>query len=325
MKSEFEIIKHPNIKYLNVFLVNIDYRTPHLHQDIELILIIDGEVTITSKHESHHLSQDSAVIFNANEPHEIRACKNSALILCLQVSPKFCYNYFPDMPNLTFDSFNINQNISKECFKYIKALTIELAYQYYAKRKGYEFSCMSILNLLFRVFLDFLPFHIVSDEEKKANLQKVERLNRILNYIDENYMQKLRLSDIAEKENLSMSYLSHFIKDNLNQSFQEYVNNHRFNYAKKLLLTKDMQLIDICIECGFSDYRYLYKVFRENYGCTPNEYRKLYSKIPLETIPSSPLSSENFYTTRNALDILEKLHIQNKQILYDYTGYLISQ
>ena len=35
-----------------------------------------------------------------------------------------------------------------------------------------------------------------------------------------------------------------------------------------------MKLIDACISCRFSDYRYLYRAFRENYNCTPNEYRK---------------------------------------------------
>lgn len=317
MKNEFEIIEHSYIQYLNVFLVNMNYRSPHSHREFELILVLEGEVTITSKQESYTLSSGCSVILNPNQPHEIKSSLDNSLILCVQISPKFCYDYFPSIKNLVFDSFNIKQYLSTEDYKQIQSLTIKLGYLYYEKRNGYEFSCMSLINQLFGIFLDVLPYHIISDEEKRANQIKIERLNRVLNYIDENYMYKLKLSHIAERENLSVSYLSHFIKDNLNQSFQEYVNNHRFNQAKKLLLTKNMKLIDICIECGFSDYRYLYKAFSENYNCTPNEYRKLYSKIPLKSKSSSDVSYENFYTTENALDILEKYNLKNDSNMDD--------
>ena len=323
MKNEFEIVEHSHIKYLNVFLVDMNYRSPHLHREFELILVLDGNVAIKSKQESYNLSSGCSVIFNPNQPHEIKSTSDSSLILCVQVSPKFCSDYFPNMSNLIFDSFNIKQNASDETYKYIQSLTLRLGHLYYEKRNGYEFSCMSIINQLFSIFLNILPYHIISDEEKISNQIKIERLNRILNYIDENYMYKLKLSHISQKENLSVSYLSHFIKDNLNQSFQEYINNHRFNQAKKLLLTTDMKLIDICMECGFSDYRYLYKVFKANYDCTPKEYVKLYGQVPLEMKTHSDESCENFYTRKNTLNILDKYKINNDFIIYDCINSLV--
>lgn len=318
MKNEFEIIEHSYIKYLNVFLVSMNYRNPHSHREFELILVLEGEVTIKSKQESYTLSSGCSVIFNPNQPHEIKSSIDNALILCVQVSPKFCNDYYPNISNLVFDSFNIKQNVSKENYKQIQSLTLKLGCLYYEKRNGYEFICMSIVNLLFNIFLNSLPYHIISDEEKRSNQIKIERLNRILNYIDENYMYKLQLSHIAKIENLSVSYLSHFIKDNLNQSFQEYVNNHRFNQAKKLLLTKNTKLIDICIECGFSDYRYLYKAFNENYNCTPSEYRKLHNQIPLKNKPNSDISCENFYTWENTLNILKEYNLKNDSIIDNF-------
>ena len=128
-----------------------------------------------------------------------------------------------------------------------------------------------------RIFISKIPYHTISDDKMKKTLQRTARLNRVLSYIEENYMNKVLLSDIAERESLTTSYLSHFFKDNLNQSFQDYVTTLRLNHAKFLVATTDKRLIDICIECGFSDYRYLYKSFKDKFGCTPNEYRKKYS------------------------------------------------
>jgi AraC-like DNA-binding protein len=322
---EVEVIEHPYINYLNVFLVNLDYRTPHLHEDIELILVLDGHVKTRTRADEYHLEPNSCVLINSHQPHEFHSSEGGTLILCLQVSPKFCSSYYPAISALHFDSHDIDQHVTKEYQDYVKALMIEIAYQYYAKQPGYEFSCISLLNQLFWIFFNKLPYHILSEEERKANIQRTERLNRILNYIGENYMNKIRLSDIAKSEHLSMSYLSHFIKDNLNQTFQEYLNNIRFSHAREMLLEKRMKFIDICMECGFSDYRYLYQAFLKNYGCTPKEYQNLHKPVNPIRKYRSPESSETFYTIENTISILEKLHTQNLSLISRFPNPLISQ
>ncbi len=138
-------------------------------------------------------------------------------------------------------------------------------------------------------------------------------------------MNKIRLSDIAKSEHLSMSYLSHFIKDNLNQTFQEYLNNIRFSHAREMLMEKRMKFIDICMECGFSDYRYLYQAFLKNYGCTPKEYQNLHKPVNPIRKYRSPQSSETFYTIENTLNILEKLQTQNLPLINGFPNPLISQ
>jgi len=290
-----------------MFIVNINYRNPHFHREIEINLILKGDVTVTTKNESYLLKRGSVCIFNSNQSHEIRASNSHAQILCLQISPKICADYFPKIFNLSFETFHIMQVTSKKNHDLLKTIIVELGYHYYRRKTGYEFSCMSLFNQLFKLFLKYLPYRIIPDEEKISNMAKMERLNRILNYIDENYMYKLTLSDIAKKEGLSESYLSHFIKDHLNQTFRDYLNNLRLNQAIKLITTSDMKLIDICAECGYSDNRYLYKAFRENFNCTPNEYRKRYSAITYRTYKISTESSENFYSVEKTIKILEEL------------------
>ncbi len=315
MKNEYEVIEHPYINHVNVFLVNLDYRTPHLHEDIEVILVLDGHVTTRTQHKEYDLHPDSLFLFNSNQLHEFQSPKDGALLLCLQLSPKFCAHYYPAISSLHFDSHHIGQHISRDYQPYVKALMIETAYQYYAKKTGYEFSCLSLLNQLFWIFLTTLPYHILSEKERMANIEKTERLRRILNYVDENYMNKILLSDIARMENLSVAYLSHFIKDNLNQTFQEYLTNLRCSRARKIVTETNMKLIDVCVECGFSDYRYLYKAFLKNYGCTPKEYQNLRKSITPIRKYHSPQSSETFYTVKNTIQILEELHAQNMPLI----------
>ncbi|SDD54150.1 transcriptional regulator, AraC family [Paenibacillus sp. CF095] len=322
MKREFEIIDHPSIKYLNIFLIDMDYRTSHLHRELEINLVLEGKLSILSKQQVYELEADSSILLNSNQPHEIRTESKSTL-LCLQISPNFCKNYFREMSNLVFDSARLEQHITGDSYKYITSLITEMAYQYFARPKGFEFSCMSMLNVLFGVLLNKLPYHEISDDEKNKNKLKVDRLTRILNYADEHYMHKIRLSDIAEIEGLSMTYLSQFIKEHLNISFQDYINNLRFNHAKKLL-TGDMKLLDICLECGFSDYRYLNKAFLDNVGCTPAEYKKKLSKESKAVRIKSPLHTvENYYSEHDTLDILRKLRLNHLSVLREVPNPLL--
>lgn len=55
-------------------------------------------------------------------------------------------------------------------------------------------------------------------------------------------MNQIRLTDIAQRENLSVTYLSHFIKDILSQTFQEYLNQRRFMRARELVTSKKLKL-----------------------------------------------------------------------------------
>ena len=75
-------------------------------------------------------------------------------------------------------------------------------------------------------------------------------------------------------ENLDMSYLSHFIKNKLGITFREYVNRLRLERAADLVANTRMRMIDICIDCGYSDYRYLNKAFLEEFKMTPSQMRE---------------------------------------------------
>ena len=101
-------------------------------------------------------------------------------------------------------------------------------------------------------------------------------------------MHKIRLSDFARAERRSMSYLSHFVKEALGQSFQEYVNTVRFHCACKLIAAGQRRMLDVCVASGFSDYRYFSAAFQKRLGMTPEEYSRQ---------PQSPVLDKCRYTT----------------------------
>ena len=128
----------------------------------------------------------------------------------------------------------------------------------------------------------------------------------------ENYKDNIRLSDFAKREGRSLSHISHFVQDTMHQSFREYVNLVRYHEACKMMMTGQYKMLDICMECGFSDYRYFSKTFLSHTGLTPETYgRQLTEKVGDETSYKHNIHSrERFYTPEESVQVIKKLREQ---------------
>lgn len=94
-----------------------------------------------------------------------------------------------------------------------------------------------------------------------------------LHYIQENYKQKLTLSDVAEKTYVSQWHLSKLLNRHTGQSFSEILNNVRIEQAKKLLEDPSLRIGDIAEAVGFLDMAHFSRVFKKQVGISANEYR----------------------------------------------------
>ena len=55
MKREYELVLHPQMASLHVFLVRIDYRAPHAHMEIEVGVVLEGELLLSTNRGSTNL------------------------------------------------------------------------------------------------------------------------------------------------------------------------------------------------------------------------------------------------------------------------------
>lgn len=94
-----------------------------------------------------------------------------------------------------------------------------------------------------------------------------------LAYIEENYTQKIKLSDVAEKTYVSQWHLSKLLNRKLGQSFSEILNNVRIEKAKALLVDPSLRIGDIAETVGFLDMAHFSRVFKRQTGISANEYR----------------------------------------------------
>jgi len=109
-------------------------------------------------------------------------------------------------------------------------------------------------------------------------IREIDVDNRIIQevatYIYDHYAENLSLDVVAEKFNLSRSYLSKKFKTSTGFGFKEYIINVRIQRACTLLLETNKSITDIAFECGFNDSNYFGDAFRKAKGVSPHKYRK---------------------------------------------------
>lgn len=304
MKSEYEIISHNNNNF-HIFLVNLLYRTPHIHKDFEISLVLEGSLLLITPDGANSLSAGDIFVMNPFFSHELKA-DAPALILSLQVASSFFSSYYPQMEQTEFDNFLLSNDKEQETCQEVRRLLLDLAYAYYSKEAYGSLKCASLVNQLFFCLLNTHMHHPIPQKEKEASLSRGERMRHILHYIEEHYTEKLLLSHIAGQEKLDLYYLSHFFKECFGITFQDYISKLRCEKARQLLLLTDYPLLDISISCGFSDTKYFNKGFRKQYGCTPKEYRKNFQNARLEQQQKSMLTTQEFLSESASLITLEK-------------------
>ena len=94
-----------------------------------------------------------------------------------------------------------------------------------------------------------------------------------LAYIEENYREKLKLSDVADQIYVSQWHLSKLLNKHTGQNFSEILNNIRIEKAKELLKDPSLRIGDIAEEVGFLDMAHFSRVFKKQAGISANEYR----------------------------------------------------
>lgn len=94
----------------------------------------------------------------------------------------------------------------------------------------------------------------------------------MLNYIRNQYPNRISLTDLSIKYNLSCTYLNSKFKVETGYTFNDYLNRYRILKAVDYLKTGKWKVYQIAEWVGFSDYKYFIKVFKKYIGCSPIKF-----------------------------------------------------
>ena len=195
-----------------------------------------------------------------------------ARLLTLQISNSFCARFYPQIRSIRFGCRGLSSCLGPEQLPALRRAMLLALSNYLRDTPEAPFACMAQINAIFAILLGGTPYRVLSDTENMTQTRNAERMHRILHYLETHYSEPVRLSEIAEREGLTQTYLSHLFREQLHIPFQDYLGRLRLEAAMLLLRQSDTTLTDAAYACGFSDPKYLNRSFQKNLGMSPRQW-----------------------------------------------------
>lgn len=125
---------------------------------------------------------------------------------------------------------------------------------------------LTILTYLYRASKDM--------HAKPLKAEKPELVDQVLAYIEQHLSEKITLADITHHFFVSESTITQTFRKKMNVSFYRCVTQRRL-IAAKILIEKGIALDSVAEQVGFSDYSSFFRAFKQEYGISPRQYRKI--------------------------------------------------
>lgn len=254
----------------------------HWHNDLEINLIREGEAVFQVYQKSYRVRTGEGFLLNRNVPHSCSSPGNEHVrYSTILVRPDFLYGDFgSDVERKCFQPFLQNSAIpciyltgfdenGKEILQ--KLNQVEEAFD--RKRFCYE---LKIKGLLCEAFAMILYGH--RQELTKfvpANLQELERLEKMLNYLNMHFTEVISLQDLADQVHLSREVCCRLFKKMTGKTITGYLEEYRVNKSFSLVQSGQYSMIQITEMVGFSNPSRFASAFRKRFGCNPGEHHSV--------------------------------------------------
>ncbi|GIM29124.1 AraC family transcriptional regulator [Clostridium polyendosporum] len=256
----------------------------HWHNEIEIVYVEDGTLIFDIDMQSIKVTSGQCIFINSEQLHSVYeiASKPSihhAIVFDLNILNSSIYDYYQNKyiepilkGSLRFPLFlDSNSTGSNKTLREI----LEMIDTYHKKSAGCE---LSIKGSLLKIIAN------LAEEDKfiknDATLlipkdYKVQLIKKVLNFIHNNYTQKIYIDELAAEANMNTRYFCRFFKSVTGKTPVTYINEYRIEEAAKLLKTGDAKVMEVCFNVGFDNFSYFIKKFKEYKNCTPYQYKKI--------------------------------------------------
>lgn len=254
------------------------FRPSHWHEHIEILFIAKGSIIVECNLNPIQAFDNDIIVVNSNELHKITGDMDNTIYYAIIFDTKFVLSNMLDACDVKYIN-PINQNDiifnnkitgDAEMVSLLKNIISE----YENKNNYFELAIKSYIYWLLVLLLRQYTKADKSDRVCRYRASNLNKLNKLLVYIEENYEQSLTVKDLAHTFNTSCSSLQHLFKKSTGRTLLEYIISLRIYKAEQLLRTTDMSVTEIALSVGIEDVNYFSRLYKKHKGISPSSYRK---------------------------------------------------
>lgn len=226
----------------------------HWHEHTEIHFIFEGEGKLRCGDEMICLQSGDCVIVNGNELHQ--GLQGHCSYGCLILSPSF------------FDgSHTVFQRVTRD--RKLADYFGNIFESYRRQAPGCRHEIKGYTNLLVAYLTLHYAKETLSENLYHHRMQKLDRINSAVQYIHENFTEKITTAQLAGIVHLSEGHFCNLFKEAIGISAMAYVNELRIKKAYDLIQLTDMTITEVAMCSGFSDANYFTRMFKKATGKTP--------------------------------------------------------
>lgn len=276
MEKQFYYAYNKPNKNLNLkqYIYTIGSYHYNWHNDLELLLVLNGEVEVCTNGVSRVLETDDIILINSNIGHATLAQKPDSMAMVIHIDPIFLKDYYENVEFLSFDLCSTKDSRNEKSFElirtYLSAMILCCDKENPEQKLLFESSFYSMLHTIISNF----PPKEIQSAAFMVNQRKFDVISKMIKYINKNYKKKITLDRLAQESNYNSSYVSQLFKSYLGINFYDYLTRVRLREATRELSQSENKILEIALEHGFPDIKAFNSTFKKNFGKSPTEYRK---------------------------------------------------
>lgn len=257
---------------------NIEF-PPHWHEELEIAYVIEGSLQVGLDNEVYTLNQGDILIIGTGVVHYYLSQHGWRQLFIIQAGLSLFENLAQNVRDRRFinpllQNCRKKEDFCPEAYKNLKEYIRVLIDEYSAKREGYRLVQKARLYDILALIIRELPMEKYSDAEKNKRLAKLERLDNVFNFVEENYHRDITLEDASRAVNFSAYHFTRFFKDAAGMTFGQYLSRFRVSKAEWYLTNTQDSITQIAFKAGFNSIKTFNRIFKELKGCPPSNYRK---------------------------------------------------
>ena len=253
---------------------------PHWHEEMQLIYVDEGSLTVTVGNRKRELSAGDVQLINPCEVHSLK--KGSAKFLSVHFSRIFVQSFFEAAESYGYVLEEGSQERREIGWLMQKLLAIE-------QNPFDEYSAL-VKYLLTLKMLRILLTRCCTEKQEavvSGRCSHDSRARTVKDYIEANFRRKIFISKIAELLGCTTLSATLIFKNLVGKSFTEYTAEVRVRHALDDFLTHDVPVCEAALKNGFCHYNHFTKACHKYYGAGPTEIKR--QKRQRDAAPNAPL------------------------------------
>lgn len=246
----------------------------HWHNDFELAYVKEGKIITGVNNKKYLLESGDMLVLNSGDIHYYDSTEYYSKIMLLVFSMELIGLPAKWPPKGHFISPLIKkQRVESSDLREIPNMLLKIDANKNIKSHYYsEFFIKAHLNEICGLLLQNLS--IDTDKKNESNYsKKLEIMQKVLTFIEENFLLDISLKNISKHCNIDPYNLSKDFNAVTGINLKTYINTLRVLKAENMILNTDKSLTDIALESGFNSIRSFNRAFKALKNITPSSLR----------------------------------------------------